>query len=101
MTTDTYYGPTDATEGHALQVVVEERIATLLAYRKWYRTQPNWSNWMDLARDNDAELRALVRLSRRARHIAATAYPDPMTLAKGAAARDSWTEAESREAWGR
>jgi hypothetical protein len=95
MTTDTRYRPTDATEGHALQVVVEERIRELIRFRKWYRSQPYWSNWMDLARDNDNELRALVRLARRARRIAATAY-DPMTMAK----QRDWTESEQRFAAG-
>jgi hypothetical protein len=97
-TTDTRYGPTAHTADHALALVVEARISELLRFRKWYRAQPNWSNWMDLAHDHDAELRALVRLARRARHIAATAYPDPMTEAASYA---DWSEAELAGAFGR
>jgi hypothetical protein len=88
------YGPTPATEGHALQVVVEERIRELLRFRAWYRANPYTVSW-PTRYENDAELRALVRLARRARDVAANAYPDPITQAKG------WTESERREAWGR
>ena len=90
----TYYGPTPATEGHALQVVVEERIRELLAFRRWYRANTYTVSW-PTRYENDAELRALVRLARRARHIAATAYPDPIDAYKG------WTESEKAGAFGR
>ena len=96
MTTDTFYGYITPPIDHALRVVVEERITELLAYRRWYRAQPNWSNWMDLARDHDAELRALVRLARQARRIAADAVPDPQSYTDA-----GWTNAELAEAYGR
>jgi hypothetical protein len=102
------YGPTAATAGHALQVVVEHRIAELLRFRRWYRAQPNWGYWLDLAAANDLELRALVRLARRARRIAATAYElpesaDPVTAAKGyreGYTDAGYTESEARMLWG-
>ena len=90
----TTYGPTPATEGHALQVVMEQRVAELLRYRRWWRAN-RWADWPELRTQNDAELRALVKLMRRARRIAATAY-DPITMAK----QRGWTESEQRFAAG-
>jgi len=80
-----------------LAAVVMERISELIRWRTWYRRQPNWSNWMDLARDNDVRLRELVKLARQARRAEA-AKPDPITFAKGYI---DWVEAGKREAWGR
>lgn len=80
---------------HATEQLLVERIAELWRWRSWYRAQANWSHWMNLARDNDVELRALLRIARRGRRLAAQA-PDPLTEAKGwRERRDAgWTEAE-------
>ena len=87
------YSPT-AVGDHVLRVMVEERIAELWRYRRWYRTH-RWADWSELRREHDIELRALVRLVRRARALAA---PDPLTLSKG---YDDWTSGELAEAFGR
>lgn len=65
-----------------LQAVVEDRIRDLLRFRRWYRQQANFAFWMDLAHENDRELRALLKLTRKARRLTEGA-PDPVTLAKG------------------
>lgn len=80
----------------AYRVVIEERIAQLLVNRRWYRTHV-WANWTDLRKNNEVELRALVRLARKARKVAAAA-PDPM--AQFGSFRE-WSESEKAEAFGR
>ncbi len=75
------------------RVVIEERIGELLRWRTWYR-EHRWAEWSDLRREDAAELRALVRLARRARRLEA----DPLTLAKG---YEDWTSGELQEAFGR
>ena len=85
-------------QDHALRVVIEERISELLRWRSWYRRN-RWADWTPLRHEHEVELRALVRLAREARRIAA-AVPDPMTAA--AAWTDAgWTESELAEAFGR
>ncbi len=101
MTTDTApitepdlfrgYAPTTrAAQDHALRVVIEERIATLWLYRKWWRAN-RWADWPAERLELDGELRALVRLVRAARRVTA---PDPITEAKawqdGAVAYHDW-----------
>jgi hypothetical protein len=98
MTERDRYGPTPLTEAHALAVVVDERIRELLGYRRWYRHN-RWAVWTDLRLEHEIELRALVRVARRARRVAAMAY-DPMTQAKAWEAQ-GWSEPELREAFGR
>lgn len=71
---------------HALRVVIEERIAELWAWRAWYRQRADWASFMGLRAEHDAELRALVRLARRARKIAAAA-PDPIDSYRSALER--------------
>jgi hypothetical protein len=80
---------------HALRVVIEERIAELLRWRRWYRARPDWASFMGLAQQHAAELRALLRLRRVARRLAA---PDPLTQAKGYA---DWTSGELVAGWGK
>ena len=63
-------------EAHALTVVVDERIAELWAYRRWVRHQPNAAFWSPLRVEYELELRALLRLRRKARALAAPAIPD-------------------------
>ena len=71
-----------AIRAHVTEAVVLERIAELWRFRAWYRRQVHQDYWLDLAIRNDQELRALVRLVRKAR-------------------RDvGWTEPELREAHG-
>lgn len=70
---------------HATEQVLLDRIDELLRYREWYRAHPWTIDWP--SRQNDAiELRALVRLARKARRLAAKA-PDPVTTAKAEADR--------------
>jgi hypothetical protein len=92
------YAPAAAPADRTVQAVVtlnllETRISELLSYRAWYR-QHRWAEWSDLRLDNERELRALLRLARRGRRIAA-AGPDPVDAYKG------WQETELREAFGR
>lgn len=58
------------------EAVVMERIRELLRFRHWYRSQPNWAVWMDLARDNDVRLRELVRLARESRREPVATFTD-------------------------
>ena len=61
-----------AIEDHALRVITDERIRELLAFRRWYRAN-RWADWSDLRKEQDAELRALLRLRRLARNLARVA----------------------------
>jgi len=61
-----------AIEDHALRVIVDERIRELLKVRTWYRVN-RWAAWTDLRRENEVELRALLRLRRNARNLARVA----------------------------
>ncbi len=81
----------------ALDTIVLERIAELLRYRSWYVRNP-WARgpeWDDMRHDDRVELRALVRLARKARKHPA---PDPMDLAKSYA---DWTSGELVAGFGR
>lgn len=82
-------------ESLAYKAVIEDRIATLWSYRSWYRTHL-WADWSDLRRENEAELRALIRLVRLARRLSAPVVEqqDPLSQYKG------MTESESRAMWG-
>lgn len=64
----------------AHRVVIEERIRNLLAIRAIYRRGPQWT---PRRHEVELELRALVRLARQARRIAAAA-PDPVDRYKAA-----------------
>jgi hypothetical protein len=72
------------------RLVIEQRIATLLEWRRWYRAN-RWADWSDLRREHTAELRSLVRLARAARKAET---PDPIDTYK------AWTEPELRESFG-
>ena len=64
----------DATTQHALALVVEERIATLSSYRRWFRVSPLMRRAMGgLEMEYRAELRSLMALKWRARGIARAA----------------------------
>jgi len=71
---------------HAYRTLVDERIHQLLVNRAWYRKNL-WANWTVLRAEDDIELRALLKIARAARKMAAAA-PDPVDQYKG------WTEAE-------
>jgi hypothetical protein len=77
------------------RMVIEARIRELLANRRWYRSHL-WANWTDLRKEDDFELRALLKLARMARKLASEAL-DPMS-AYGSF-RD-WSESELRVAAG-
>lgn len=76
----------EAATNHAYRVLVDQRIHDLLANRRWYRANL-WAHWSDLRKEDDAELRALLRLARAARKMARSA-PDPIDQYRG------WTESE-------
>ena len=57
-------------EDQALRAIVEERVRQLWSYRQWFRSH-RWADWPQERRDLDVELRALVRLARKARRLAA------------------------------
>lgn len=61
--------------GTVTLVVIEERIRELWQWRTWDRTH-SWAAWTTLRQERTVELRALVKLARQARAIAA---PDPLT----------------------
>jgi hypothetical protein len=63
--------PDAALRAHMTETILLERIAELWRFRDWYRRQPNWSWWSDLAARNRVELRALVKVARRARRLSA------------------------------
>lgn len=81
--------------GDAMRLLVNERILELLNWRQWYRRQVRFDLWMDLAAANDAELRALLRLARKARKLAAAQAETTSWTDAG------WCEPELREAFGR
>jgi hypothetical protein len=68
------------------RLAIEQRIATLLEWRRWYRTN-RWADWSDLRREHTAELRALVRLARAARKAAT---PDPIDAYKAGLDYHGW-----------
>lgn len=70
---------------HAYLAVVDERIHELWVYRQWCRKQRDAAHWSPLRVEYDAELRALVKLAKKARDLARPAIEraDPVTLAKG------------------
>lgn len=77
------YAPDPATvEDRVLASAIRARIRELWAYRTWYR-QHGWTLDWPSRRENDDELRALVRLARNARRQAQPVLDrmDPMTLA--------------------
>lgn len=61
-----------AIEDHALRVIVDERIRACLRLRQWYRVN-RWADWPDLRSENEVELRALIRVRRKARNLARVA----------------------------
>ena len=75
-------------EADRLHAAVHDRIAALLADRQWYRTH-RWADWPDIRRENEVELRALLRLAREARR---SPTADSMV---------GWSEPEKAAAWGR
>lgn len=89
----------------ATEAVLLERIAECLRIRRWYR-RTHWADWPDLRKENEVELRALVKLARRARQVAA---PDPVDVAKAEAERRDayegqlagWAPGELVEMYGR
>lgn len=78
------------------RIVVEERIRELLQWRRWYHAN-RWADWPDMERDDRTELRALVKLARKARRAAA---PDPIDTYKSWTDA-GWTTGELSEAFGR
>lgn len=54
---------TDATTA----IVLDEAIRERWAWRRWYRARPDWGHMLDLARENDVALRALLRVRREAK----------------------------------
>ena len=84
-------------EAHALAVAVEERIVTLVKFHEWYIRNP-WArgqDWDEMRRDDAIELRALVRLARKARKASSAGVDrmDPVTAAGG---YHSWQAAGPR-----
>jgi hypothetical protein len=67
MTTATT-APPSPTYDHAARVLLEERVTELWRYRAWWRAH-RWADWPDVRREADVELRALVRLLRKARQL--------------------------------
>lgn len=69
-------------EAEAYRATVDDRIAELIRYRTWYRTH-RWAMTWPSYREHMDELRALLRLARKARVLARPALErlDPMTLA--------------------
>lgn len=52
---------------------LEDDIRERLKSRRWYRASSIGSNWRDLARDNDRELRKLLARHRKARRTVVAA----------------------------
>lgn len=73
-----------AVEGAVLLTVIEERVRELHRWEQWCRRQPNRAHWSPLRLEYRAECRALVRLLRKARALAAPVVErtDPVTAAK-------------------
>lgn len=78
-------------QAHALEAIILDRISELWRWRAWYRARPDWYAFMGLAMANTAELRALVRLARKARDLARPAVEsaDAVTRAKTA---ETWPD---------
>lgn len=73
-----------AIEAHAsMEAIVLERIAELLRYRSWWRTN-RWADWPEIRTNHEIELRALVRLARQYRKATHDPYPVTMTF-------EAWT----------
>lgn len=53
----------------ATKAALDQAIRTRLHSRRWYRRQPDPTYWTDLARENDAALRELVRVARLGRTV--------------------------------
>jgi hypothetical protein len=49
-----------------MEALVLNRIRELLIVRRWYRTN-RWATWTDRRKEQETELRALVRLARQYR----------------------------------
>lgn len=91
---------------HAYRAVLDDRIAELWRYRAWWRSH-RWAEHPLRRIETDIELRALVRLARKARDLARPAvreavsipfdFPVDMTVARLDA---EWTESELRLAHG-
>lgn len=87
--------PDRVARAHMTEQVMLDRIGQLLKYRRWYRRQT--ALWADLARENDVELRGLLRVARKARALSAA----PLAFdAEGTLLGEAWTEPELREAFG-
>lgn len=82
----------------AYRVAIEERIVELLRYRRWYRQHAFTITW-PTRHENEAELRALVRIARKARAMSRRHVErhDPITLAQY---RD-WTAGEFMYGFGK
>ena len=76
----------DTIAEQAHRVTLEEAIHDHLTVRQWYRKH-RWADWPDLRHQNEVELRALLKVARKARRIARDPYPPTMTYA-------GWTEGE-------
>jgi hypothetical protein len=74
----------------AYRAALDDRIHQLLVYRRWYRAHPWTLDWPS-RQEHAAELRALVKVARRARRVAREvnvsralaygdhfAYPEPV-----------------------
>jgi hypothetical protein len=72
------------TESHAIAATVTERIRELWIMRSWWRHTRWAAEWSPRRQEYEVELRALVRLARKARRLAREAGErrDPMTAAK-------------------
>jgi hypothetical protein len=73
--------PVRVAQAHMTETVLLERIGELWRFRSWYRRQVRQDFWMDLAKRNDEELRALLKVARRARRLS-DAAPDPIDASK-------------------
>ena len=76
------YRPAD-TDPAVIGVAVLARIRLLWSYRRWWR-ENRWADWPVERQALEIELRALVRVARQARRVAA---PDPIDLYRAAADR--------------
>ena len=70
-------------QAHAYRVVVDDRIAELWRYRRWWRRY-RWAEYPLRRHEMDVELRALVRLARKARDLSRPALEraDAITVAQ-------------------
>jgi len=60
------------TQAHALAVLVEEEIASLIRFRRWHRTRSAILRpyFADMEKADRASLRTLLRIRRAARNVA-------------------------------